>query len=163
MAKDCSFDIVSQPNLPEIDNALDQTRREISQRFDFKNVKTTIEREDLTITLVATDDFKRRNVVEILETRLARRGVSAKFLEYGKAEQAFAGHVRQVITIKKGVGQEDAKKMSRMIRDSKIKAQVTIMGDTLRVSGKDKDDLQAVILLIKDADLPMALEFINYR
>jgi len=163
MAKDCSFDIVSVPNIPEVDNALDQTRREIAQRFDFKNTTTTIERTDKEIKIIAPDDFKLRNVVEIFETRLSKRGVSIKFLDKGEAEKAFAGNVRQMIKIRNGIDQEEGRKIYKMIRDSKIKVQVTIQGDQIRVSGKDKDDLQAAIQLVKQADLPMPLEFTNYR
>ncbi len=163
MAKDCSFDIASTPNLPEIDNALDQTRREIAQRFDFKNTATTIERKELEITLIAPDDFKCRNVIEIFEGRLARRGVSPKFFTYGEVEKAFAGNVRQKIQIRKGITQDEAKKITKLIRDAGLKVQASIQGEQIRVAGKSKDDLQAVIQMLKGANLSMPLEYINYR
>ena len=135
-----SFDIVSRVNLQEVDNAIHQTTKEITQRFDFKNTNTTVERSNDDIIIVTTDDFKLKSVIEMFSAKLVKRGVSLKALEYGKIEKAFAGNVRQVIKIKQGIDQEQGKRISKLIRDSKIKVQVTIQGDSLRVIGKSKDE-----------------------
>ncbi|OGL40919.1 MAG: YajQ family cyclic di-GMP-binding protein [Candidatus Schekmanbacteria bacterium RIFCSPHIGHO2_02_FULL_38_11] len=158
-----SFDIVSRVNLQEIDNAIHQSQKEIGQRFDFKNTNTTIERKEEEVTLVSADEFKLKSVVEIFRTKIAKRGVSLKALEYGNIESAFSGNVRQVIKIKQGIDQEEAKKITKLIRDSKIKVQAMIQADIIRVSGKNKDDLQQAMKLIREADLPIHLEFTNYR
>jgi len=149
--------------MQEVDNAINQTRKEINQRFDFKDTNTTVERNNDEVTLITTDDFKLRSAIEIFRTKLAKRGVSLKALEYGKVEKAFSGNVRQVIKIKQGIDQEQGKKISKLIRDSKVKVQVIIQGDSLRVSGKSKDELQSVIKLLREANLPIHLEFVNYR
>ena len=158
-----SFDIVSRVNLQEIDNAIHQSQKEIGQRFDFKNTNTTIERKEEEVTLVSADEFKLKSVVEIFRTKIAKRGVSLKALEYGNIESAFSGNVRQVIKINQGIDQEQAKKITKLIRDSKIKVQAMIQADIIRVSGKNKDDLQEAIKLIREADLPINIEFTNYR
>ena len=163
MSQTNSFDIVSRVNLQEVDNAIHQALKEIGQRFDFKNTNTTIERKEEEVTLVSSDEFKLKNVVEIFRTKLAKRGVSLKALEYGNIESAFSGNVRQVIKINQGIDQEQAKKITKLIRDSKIKVQAMIQADIIRVSGKNKDDLQEAIKLIREADLPTNLEFTNYR
>ena len=163
MSQTNSFDIVSRVNLQEVDNAIHQALKEIGQRFDFKNTNTTIERKEEEVTLVSSDEFKLKNVVEIFRTKLAKRGVSLKALEYGNIESAFSGNVRQVIKINQGIDQEQAKKITKLIRDSKIKVQAMIQADIIRVSGKNKDDLQEAIKLIREADLPINLEFTNYR
>ena len=163
MSQTNSFDIVSRVNLQEVDNAIHQALKEIGQRFDFKNTNTTIERKEEEVTLVSSDEFKLKNVVEIFRTKLAKRGVSLKALEYGNIESAFSGNVRQVIKINQGIDQEQAKKITKLIRDSKIKVQAMIQADIIRISGKNKDDLQEAIKLIREADLPINLEFTNYR
>ncbi len=163
MATTNSFDIVSIVNLQEVDNAVHQAQKEIGQRFDFKNTNTTIDRKEEEVTLISSDEFKLKNVVEIFRTKLAKRGVSLKALECGIIESAFSGNVRQVIKIKQGIDQEQAKKITKLIRDSKIKVQAMIQADIIRVSSKNKDDLQDAIKLIREADLPINLEFTNYR
>jgi len=158
-----SFDIVSQVNMQEVDNSIYQSQKEIDQRFDFKGTNTKIERSGEEVTIITTDEFKLKSVLEILRTKLVKRGVSVKALEYGKVEQAFSGNVRQVIKIKQGIDQEQGKKINKLIKDSKLKVQVTIQGDSLRVFSKSKDELQTVMKLLKDTDLPINLQFVNYR
>lgn len=163
MAKDCSFDIVSQVNLQEVDNALNQAVKEIDQRFDFKGSHTTVDWNDKEITLNTSDDFKIKSVVEVIKEKLVKREISIKALEFGKIENALGGRAKQVITIKQGIDQEQAKILTKLIKDSKIKVQAQIQGDAVRVSGKNKDDLQQVIQLIKNQDLQINLQFVNYR
>ena len=158
-----SFDIVSQVNMQEVDNSIYQSQKEIDQRFDFKGTNTKIERSGEEVTIITTDEFKLKSVFEILRTKLVKRGVSVKALEYGKVEQAFSGNVRQVIKIKQGIDQEQGKKINKLIKDSKLKVQVTIQGDSLRVFSKSKDELQTVMKLLRDTDLPINLQFVNYR
>ena len=158
-----SFDIVSQVNMQEVDNSIYQSQKEIDQRFDFKGTNTKIERSGEEVTIITTDEFKLKSVFEILRTKLVKRGVSVKALEYGKVEQAFSGNVRQVIKIKQGIDQEQGKKINKLIKDLKLKVQVTIQGDSLRVFSKSKDELQTVMKLLKDTDLPINLQFVNYR
>lgn len=163
MAKGNSFDIVSEVNLQEVDNAVSQSMKEINQRFDLKGTDTTIERNVLELLLNAQDDLKLKNVVDILQTKLTQRGVSLKGLDYGKIEHALGGRSKQVIKLQQGIDREQAKKITTLIKDSKMKVQASIQGEVIRVSAKKLDDLQAVIQLIKDADLPMSLQFTNYR
>ena len=162
-SKDSSFDIVSQVDLIEIENAFNQTAKEISQRFDLKGTDTEITRSNDDITISAEDDFKLRNVVDILQTKLTKRSISLKALDYGKVESSLGGKVKQVIKVKQGINKDEAKIITTKIKDSKIKVQASIQGDSVRVTGKNRDDLQAVIQLLKAADLPMNLSFTNYR
>ncbi|GAB6087836.1 YajQ family cyclic di-GMP-binding protein [Alkaliphilus crotonatoxidans] len=163
MAKDSSFDIVSKIDLMEVDNAVNQTAKEISQRFDLKNTNTQIERRDDEIVINAEDDFKLKNVVDIFQTKMTKRNLSLKALEYGKIEHALGGRAKQVIKLMQGISKDQAKLIIATIKDSKLKVQASIQGDTVRVTGKNKDDLQAVIQLLKTADLPINLQFTNYR
>lgn len=163
MAKDNSFDIVSQIDLQEVDNAINQSSKEISQRFDLKGTNTTIERNDTEVSINAPDDMKLKNVVDIFQTKLTQRGISLKALEYGKIEHALGGRAKQVIKLQQGIDKDQAKKITTLIKDSKIKVQASIQGESVRVSGKNRDDLQAAIQLLKEADLPMNLQFTNYR
>ena len=165
MAKDSSFDVVSQVDVPEVVNAIHQAQKEMEQRFDFRGSKSSIEFDEKagTITLVSDDDFKLKNVIDILEGKLSKRGVSLRALDYGKAEPAAQGTVRQVATLRQGIPQEKAKEITRVIRDAKIKVQATVQGDQVRVAGAKKDDLQAVIALLKGHDFGLDLQFINYR
>ncbi len=162
-SKDPSFDIVSQVNMAEVDNAVNQADKEISQRFDFKGSNTTIERKEETIVIVTSDDFKLQNVVDILQTKLTKREVPLKSLEYGKVESSLGGRVKQEIKVRVGIDKDQAKVLTTLIKDSKIKVQAAIQGDSIRVTGKNKDDLQAVISLIRGADLPFNTQFTNYR
>ncbi|MBM7614079.1 YajQ family cyclic di-GMP-binding protein [Alkaliphilus hydrothermalis] len=162
-SKDSSFDIVSQVDLMEVENAVNQTAKEISQRFDLKGTDTEITRNNDDITISAEDDFKLRNVVDILQTKLTKRSISLKALDYGKVESSLGGKVKQVIKVKQGIDKDEAKIITTKIKESKIKVQASIQGDSVRVSGKNRDDLQAVIQMLKTADLPMNLSFTNYR
>ena len=163
MAKDSSFDIVSKVDLPEVSNAVQQAQKELAQRFDFKNSKSSITLENDKITLVSEDDFKLRNVADILESKLVNRGVSLKALDYGKAQAAAGDTLRQEVKLVQGIAQDKAKQINKLIKDSKLKVVSSIQGDELRVSGKNKDDLQAVINLLRKEDLGIELQFINYR
>ncbi len=163
MAKDNSFDIVSQIDLSEVDNAINQSMKEISQRFDLKGSNTTVERNNEEVAINAPDDLKLKNVLDIFQTKLTQRGISLKALEYGKIEHALGGRAKQVIKLQQGIDKDQSKKITTLIKDSKIKVQASIQGDAVRVSGKNRDDLQAVMHLLKEADLPMNLQFTNYR
>lgn len=162
-SKDNSFDIVSKVDVAEVDNALNQTEKEIIQRFDFKGSNTSIERKNDEVTIVTSDDFKLRNVVDIFQSKLAKREISLKSLDYGKVESSLGGRVKQIITIKQGIGKEDAKKVLGIIKDTKLKVQASIQDDTVRVAGKNKDDLQGIMQALRNADLPIHLQFLNYR
>ncbi|NLT96348.1 MAG: YajQ family cyclic di-GMP-binding protein [Clostridia bacterium] len=163
MAKDSSFDIVSVVNMQEVDNAVNQTNKEISQRFDFKNSKSQVTLEGEDIKILADDDYKLKSVIDILQSKLIRRKVSIKNLEYGKVEEASGGMVRQVIKVKQGIDTELAKKIVKDIKNSKLKVQAQIMNDQVRVSGKSRDELQAVITLLREQDYNIDLQFTNYR
>lgn len=166
MAKECSFDVVSEFDKQELVNAVDQTKRDLTSRFDLKNSNSNVELEgDKTITISTSDEMKLRNILDILQTKLTKRDLSIKILDPQKIESALGGTVRQVFNLKKGLTQELAKKIVSDIKDSKIKVQASIQGDQVRVTGKDKDDLQAVIKLLRENsekyDYP--LQFQNYR
>ena len=166
MAKECSFDVVSEFDKQELVNAVDQVKREIISRFDFKNSNSEIELEaDKTITIKTSDDMKLRNIIDILQSKLTKRNLSIKILDPQAIESALGGSVRQVFKLRKGLSQELAKKVIADIKDSKIKVQASIQGDQVRVVGKDKDDLQEVISLLRTNgdkyDYP--LQFQNYR
>jgi len=158
-----SFDIVSKVDLQEVDNALNQTRKEIEQRYDFKGSHNEITLETDAIVLLAADDYKLQAVVDILKGKLVRRNVSPKCLEFGKKEPASAGAVRQRIGIVQGISKEKAKELTKLIKESKLKVQPQIMEDQLRVTGKKIDDLQEIIQLLKGKDLDIELQFINMR
>ncbi len=165
MAQQFSFDIVSEINLQEVDNALNQARKEIAQRYDFKGIATSLDfsEKDKTITITSADEFHLKSAVDILQTKLIKRGVHIKALKYGSLENAAGGAVRQVITLRIGIDKEDSKSIVKMIKDSKVRVQAQIMDDQVRVSGKDKDDLQQVIKMVNDANYPFATQFVNYR
>ncbi|TCP58910.1 hypothetical protein EV586_101109 [Tumebacillus sp. BK434] len=163
MAKDASFDVVSKVDMQELDNAVNQASKEMTSRFDFKGSKSSIELKEEEIVLASDDEGKLRSVVDILESKIIKRGISLKSLNYGKVEPAAAGTVRQSVKIKQGIDQDNAKKIVKLIKDSKIKVQASVQGDAVRVSGKSRDDLQAVIQLLKEADVPVDLQFNNYR
>ncbi len=163
MAKDASFDIVSESDLQEVGNAVHQAQKELENRFDFKGSKSSLTLNEDKIIVVGDDEYKLDAVLDVLQTKLVRREVSLKFLDYGKVEPASGGTVRQVVHIKQGLDQDVAKSIVKAIKDSKIKVQASIQGDQVRVSGKNKDDLQAVIQHIKAIDFPVELQFSNYR
>ncbi len=163
MSKDSSFDIVSKINMPELDNALNQTMMEIRQRFDFKGSISEAKLEGEVLKLVSEDEFKLKSVNDILQNKLIKRGISIKFLEYGKIESALGGTAKQEIKLKQGIPQDRAKDIIKLIKDLKLKVQAQIQGDQIRVSGKNKDDLQTVIVSLRKASLPIELQFANYR
>lgn len=158
-----SFDIVSKTDLQEVDNAIANLSREVGQRFDFKNSKTSIEREESVITILADDDMKLKQVQELLRGHLTRRKVDAAALDFGKPEQASGNMVRQVVRVKEGIDRELAKRLTKEIKASKLKVQVAVQGDELRVSGKKLDDLQATIAHVKALDVEQPLQYVNFR
>jgi uncharacterized protein YajQ (UPF0234 family) len=160
---DPSFDVVSEVNLPEAQNAVAQAQKEIAQRYDLKGTSAGLELKECTLTLTADGDFALKAVNDLLQTKLARRGVSLKALDYGKVEPAAKGTLRQVVTIQQGIPSEKAKEIVKAVKDSKLKVQVAIQGEQLRVSGKKKDDLQAVMALLRGADFGLPLQFTNFR
>lgn len=165
MADEHSFDIVSKVDLQEVLNAVQQAVKEIQQRFDFKGSKSSIDlqKEKNEITVISDDEMKLKSVLDILQTKLVKRAVSLKALQYGKIEQASGNTVRQVITLQQGIPVEKAKEIVKLIKDSKIKAQAEIQKDQVRVRAKKIDDLQSIITLLKGKDLGIHTEFINYR
>lgn len=162
MAKDASFDVVSVVDLQEVTNAINQTEKEISQRYDFKGTTTEIKRDDAVIHIVAEDDMRMKNVIDILQSKFIRRQVPIENLIYGKVEPS-GGKVKQDVTIQQGLDKELAKKISKDIRDLKIKVQTQVMDDKIRVSGKKIDDLQEVIAFLKGQDYGIALQYENFR
>lgn len=164
MAKECSFDIVSEFDKQELVNAIDQVKRELSSRFDLKNTNSEVELEaDKAITITTSDDMKLRNILDILQSKMVKRNLSIKILDAQPVENALGGNVRQVYNLKKGLSQELAKKIVGDIKASKIKVQASIQGEQVRVSGKDKDDLQEVIKILREKDYDYPLQFTNYR
>lgn len=158
-----SFDIVSKVDMQEVDNAVNQAKKEISQRYDFKGSKSEIDLKENTITLLADDDYKLKAVIDILQSKILKRNISLKSLDYGKEEPASGGMVRQVINIKQGIATEKGKEINKIIKDTKMKVQSQIQGDQVRVTGKKIDDLQEVIQLLKSKDLGVDLQFVNMR
>lgn len=158
-----SFDIVSKTDMQEVDNALANLTREIGQRFDFKNSKTSIEREESVITILADDDMKLKQVQELLRGHLTRRKVDAAALDFGKPQAASGNMVRQVVTVREGIDRELAKRLTKEIKASKLKVQVAVQGDELRVTGKKIDDLQATIAHVKGLGIEQPLQYINFR
>ena len=166
MAKNCSFDVVSEFDKQELVNAVDQVKRDLTSRFDLKNSNSSIDLEgDKSITITTNDEMKLRNIYDILQTKLVKRGLSIKILDAQPLENALGGNIRQIYNLKKGLTQELAKKIVADIKDSKLKVQASIQGEQVRVSGKSKDDLQEVIgLLRKNEDkYDIPLQFTNYR
>ncbi|MEY3868269.1 MAG: hypothetical protein RLZZ338_2160 [Cyanobacteriota bacterium] len=163
MAATFSFDIVSDFDRQELVNAIDQTQREIQSRYDLKDTKTTMELLEESIVVNTDSEFTLDAVHTILQTKSAKRNLSLKIFDYGKVESASGNRVRQEIKLKKGISQEIAKKISKLIRDEFKKVQASIQGDVVRVSAKSKDDLQEVMQRVKQEDLPVALQFTNYR
>ena len=160
---DSSFDVVSEFDQQELVNALDQVRREVATRYDFKGSKVSLELGKTEITLLADDDFRANSVKDLLESKAVRRGLSLKIFDWGKLEPAAGGTVRQHIGLRRGLTSEQAKELSKVIRERFGKVKPSIQGDAVRVSAKSKDDLQAVIGHLRGLDYPVALQFINYR
>lgn len=163
MAKAESFDIASKVNMQEVDNAINQTNKEIKQRYDFKKSVSAVSLEEDNLKIISDDDFKLKYVLDILETKLVKRNVPLKNLEYGKIEEASGGTVRQLLKLKQGIETETARKIVKDIKGLKIKAQAQIIDDKVRVSGKNRDDLQKIITFLKEQDYKLELQFTNYR
>lgn len=167
MAKDASFDVVSEVDLQEVRNAVDQAKREVAQRFDFKNTGSSIELGDQggrpTITVRSNTDQKVKDVVKVLEEKLVKRHVALKALQRGEIQPAAGGTSRQELTINQGISTEKAKEIVKRIKDMKLKAQASVQGDQVRVSSKSKDSLQEVIQALKEEDFGIPLQFTNYR
>ena len=163
MAGTNSFDVVSEVDLMEVSNAVQQAMKEIRQRFDFKASVSDIRLEKETLTLVSDDESRLKAVIDVLTTKLVKRGVSLRALDYGKVEPAAKGSVRQVVTIQKGIPAEKAKEIVKFIKSSGIRVQSQIQENQVRVSGKNRDDLQAVIHSLKGQDFGLDLQFTNYR
>ncbi|MBF0293716.1 MAG: YajQ family cyclic di-GMP-binding protein [Magnetococcales bacterium] len=158
-----SFDVVSEVDMQEVDNALGQVTKEIATRYDFRGSKCKVEREEAVIKVHADDDYKLNQVLEVLREKLTRRKVEIKVLEYGTVETASGGTKRQQITVRQGVNADLAKKIVAGIKTSKLKVQAAIQGEQVRVTGKQRDDLQAAITHIKGAGYDLPLQFINFR
>ena len=163
MAKDNSFDIVSKTDYAEVTNAINQSMKEVSQRFDFKGSKAAVELQGKDLVLTAEDETRLRNMNDILQGKLVKRGVSLKALDYQKVEPAAGGTVRQLVKVQQGIPIEKAKEVVKYIKDSKLKVQASIQGETVRVSGKDRDTLQQVISALKSKDFGIDMTFDNYR
>lgn len=158
-----SFDVVSEANMIEVKNAVEQSNKEISTRFDFKGSDARVEQKERELTLYADDDFKLGQVKDVLIGKMAKRNVDVRFLDYGKIEKIGGNKVKQVVTIKKGVSGDLAKKVVRIVKDSKIKVQASIQGDAVRVSGAKRDDLQSTIALLRKEVTDTPLDFNNFR
>lgn len=163
MAQEFSFDIVSKTDMQEVHNAIQQAQKELAQRFDFKGSKSSIELTDDEIVLVSDDEGKLRSVRDIVESKLVKRKVSLKALDFGKIEQASMGTVRQHVKIQQGIESEKAKAIVKTIKDAKVKVQASIQSDQVRVVGKSKDDLQRAMALVRENDYGIPLQFTNYR
>jgi uncharacterized protein YajQ (UPF0234 family) len=164
MAQENSFDVVSKIDMQEARNAIDQAMKEIRQRFDLKDTHSEVNLEgEETIQLASSNEYKLEAVKDILCQKLVKRGVSLKNLTYGKIEPATGQSVRQRISLQQGIPVEKAKEIVRLVKDSKKKAQASIQGDTVRISSKDRDELQAIIALLRAKDLGLELQFTNYR
>jgi len=158
-----SFDIVSQVDRQEVKNALEQTNKEISNRFDFKGSDARIEQNELQLTAFADDEFKLGQVLDVLRGRMSKRNVDVRCLELGAVEKISGDKVKRAVTVKTGIAQDKAKSMVKLLKDSKLKVQASIQGDALRVSGAKKDDLQAAIQLVRSSVTDVPLQFINFR
>ncbi len=158
-----SFDIVSKIDLAEVDNAVNQANKELSQRFDFRGTKSHIDRDKLAVTIESTDDYKVKASYEVFQTKLIRRKIPLKNVHPGTIEPASGGRARQKIDLQQGIDQDRAREIVKKLKTSKMKVQGAIQGEEVRISGKKRDDLQNAIALIKEMDLPLALQFENYR
>jgi uncharacterized protein YajQ (UPF0234 family) len=163
MAVESSFDIVSKVDFQEVRNAVQQTTKEIETRFDFKGSKTQVKLVDEEIELSSTEEIKLKNAYDVLQTKLVKRGVSLKALQPGKIEDALGASFRQRIRLQVGIPIEKAREIVKMIKGTKLKVQASIQGDQVRVSGKKKDQLQTIIELLRDSDLGIHMQFVNYR
>ena len=158
-----SFDVVSSPDIQEIDNAINNTKREVDNRFDFKNTNSTIERNYFSITIETTDITKLTQFNDILKNNIVRRKIDPKFIHLKSTETASGNRVRQFIDILNGISKEDSKKITNLVKSSKAKVQASINGDEVRITGKKRDDLQSMIELLKSSDIKIPLQFQNFR
>ena len=158
-----TFDIVCKIDLQEVANAVHQAQKEIGQRYDLKQTRTEIVQDKEGLAVTTDDEYTLRQVLDVLQSKLHRRGVPLKALSYGKVEPAAGGAVRQRIGLQQGIPMEKAREIVKLVRETKLKVQAQIQGDQVRVSGKNRDDLQAVIRLLKDRDLGIEMQFTNYR
>jgi uncharacterized protein YajQ (UPF0234 family) len=158
-----SFDVVSTVDMQEVDNAVNQAVKEIGQRYDFKGSKSSITLEKDGLKVISDDDYKLKAVIDVLQSKLMKRGISIKALDYGKVEPAAGGTVRQMITIQQGISKEKGKEINAAIKESKIKVQSQIQDEQVRVTGKNRDDLQEAIALLKAKDLGIDMQFVNFR
>jgi cyclic-di-GMP-binding protein len=163
MAAESSFDVVSQVDMNEVRNAVQMTQKELASRFDFKGSASRVTLEEHTLVLVSEDEGKLKSVIDVLEEKLVRRKVPLKALQYEKVESALGGTVRQTVRLAAGIPDEKAKAMNKLIRKEFKRVRVVIQGDSLRVYAKSKDDLQAVMALLKEQDYGQPLQFVNYR
>jgi len=163
MAKEFSFDIVSKADMMEVRNAIDQVRREVANRFDFKGTKVAVEFENDEINLTADDEFRMNQLKDILIGKMVKRGIDPRQLDYGKLEPGSGVSVRQKVTMKQGIEQDHARPMIKQIKDKGLKVKAQIQGDAVRVTGKDKDELQKTMEFVKSLKLPMPVKFENYR
>ncbi len=158
-----TFDIVSRTDLPEVDNALQSAKREIETRYDFKGSQCSIEREGEALILRADDDFKLKQIQELLRGHMGKRKVDTRAFDFGKPEKAAGNTLRQTVKIKQGIERELAQTIIKAVKTAKLKVQVAIQGDELRVSGKKRDDLQDAIALVKDQKIEQPLQYVNFR
>jgi len=165
MASENSFDIVSKIEMQEIKNAIEQAMKEVAQRFDFKGSKSEIKLEEKNneILVSSDDEYKLKSLIDILQSKLVKRGISLKALTYEKIESALGGTVKQNIKLQQGIPSEKAKEVVKVIKETKIKVQSQIQGDQVRVTGKNRDDLQAIIKLLRERDFGIDMQFENYR
>ncbi len=165
MASENSFDIVSKIEMQEIKNAIEQAMKEVGQRFDFKGSKSEIKLEEKNneILVSSDDEYKLKSLIDILQSKLVKRGISLKALTYEKIESALGGTVKQNIKLQQGIPSEKAKEVVKVIKETRIKVQSQIQGDQVRVTGKNRDDLQAIIKLLRERDFGIDMQFINYR
>jgi uncharacterized protein YajQ (UPF0234 family) len=163
LASESSFDVVSRVDGQELENALNQTRKEIENRFDFKHSKTSIESDGKKITLISDDELKMRNVVDVLQTKAVRRGIDVKAFEFGSLEPAAGGTVRQIITLRSGISKDHSRALLARIKELRLKVTAQFQDEQIRVSGKNKDDLQKVMASLRSMEFELPLQFVNYR
>ena len=158
-----SFDVVSQVDLQEVDNAINQARKEVTQRYDFKGSDTEIAHEGTEIRITSSDEYKVKAVVEVLQGKAAKRQIPLKAFVYGKIEAAAGGRAKQTVTVQQGIAVEKAREIVKILKDAKLKVQAQIQGEQVRVTGKVRDELQRAIQLLKQQDLDLPLQFTNFR
>lgn len=163
MAKESSFDIVSKIDMAEVTNAINLTMKEVQNRYDFKGSKSDVKLEDDELVLISDDEFKMSQLKDVLLSKLIKRSVPIKNLQYGKMENAFGGNVRQRVKLVQGIDKDNAKKINTIIKSTGLKVKSQIQDDQIRVTGKSRDDLQNIITVIREADLPLDVQFVNYR